>query len=485
MNSQLYKSPRELDKKIYVKTINPKKLYKIGKLYGQNLNFEGAIEYWKKASNLGDVKSTYKLGNLYRYFLKVANETLSLKYFKRIVNYFPNVSQEMIGRCSIEIAQIYQSRSNISKWKKYIKISAKNYECEAIESLAKYYQFEKINYNKMLKYYNIILNEKHNNNCKNYNHNSSKYFLGQYYKNNNKNLMIKYFTESAENGNQMAIVNIGLFYLYEENNLELAKKYLIQNVHTILEYKGYHDRMISMGLYYRKVGDTRMMRKCFGKIRPYNFFANYILGEHYQYTEKNYMLMKKYYWRIVNNFSLKNNTGNNGYVGKLNIFYIPEEQKTKQNIINNLLDYYQNIETNTEEHNKFMLYYEKDYLTTVFPEIEIKNPKYIIDKDWITFHKTFNEELTQDIFTNCKHIEFGKLFNKKIDCLPNGIETIILGKYFNQPINNLPTTIKKIIFNTDFNHPLDNLPTSIQEIYLPKSYKLPLYNLPPNIIIKN
>lgn len=64
-------------------------------------------------------------------------------------------------------------------------------------------------------------------------------------------------------------------------------------------------------------------------------------------------------------------------------------------------------------------------------------------------------------------IQFGYMFDKNIDSLPDTVEIIRFCKNarFNQYINHFPSNLKEIYFGSEFNKPIHNLPIAIAIIY--------------------
>lgn len=80
-----------------------------------------------------------------------------------------------------------------------------------------------------------------------------------------------------------------------------------------------------------------------------------------------------------------------------------------------------------------------------------------------------------------KKIEFGGIFNKKLDFLKNSNINIIkiYGGIFNQDIDNLPLTIKKIQIIGIFNKTLDNLPNELEELIINSdNFNIPINKFP-------
>jgi hypothetical protein len=112
---------------------------------------------------------------------------------------------------------------------------------------------------------------------------------------------------------------------------------------------------------------------------------------------------------------------------------------------------------------------------------------------YIKFGYEFNQPL-DNALNNCTaltHLGLGFMFNQKVsipynirslslnsnngnygDYLPDTIEELELGKYFNLELNNLPSSIKKITFdkNSMYNKKLNCLPNGLSILELSASY---------------
>ena len=100
------------------------------------------------------------------------------------------------------------------------------------------------------------------------------------------------------------------------------------------------------------------------------------------------------------------------------------------------------------------------------PSIELLNNqiKYIIRNKTIKFNDDFNEPLDDygEILSNYKIVEFGLLFNKPIEHLPDSLTHLTFGWYFNKSVL-LPNSLIDLIFGNFFNQSV-LLPNSL--IYL-------------------
>jgi len=111
----------------------------------------------------------------------------------------------------------------------------------------------------------------------------------------------------------------------------------------------------------------------------------------------------------------------------------------------------------------------------------------------LTFGAEFNQPLNYSLskLVNLQELTLGKNFNQSIDIsnkikklilkcnsksiidyLPFSIEELVFGYDFNLELNDLPSSVKKIkIYNRFYDKKLNNLPTGIETLEISKYYK--------------
>jgi len=112
---------------------------------------------------------------------------------------------------------------------------------------------------------------------------------------------------------------------------------------------------------------------------------------------------------------------------------------------------------------------------------------YKIKKDILILGDNYNKKLSKFLINKIREkniltIRFGKIFNKSIDNLPNGVENLIFDSdFFNNSVDNLPSTVKKLIFKQAFNRSIDFLPEGLTYLKLGWDFEQKLDNLPESL----
>jgi tetratricopeptide (TPR) repeat protein len=224
--------------------------------------------------------------------------------------------------------------------------------------IGSYYQFYEINYDLMIKYYMLSIEQPNNSNKYSLMYRDdgmygAMYNLGYYYyKNKNYDEMVKYY-KMASDYIENSFYKLGLHYGLVDINYELSNKYFemsLYNGNTIkyfrknvkqltmlninkindddslydigeIYYKNklyglmikYYDKCIMiqdkneektdkngvrlfLGNFYKKYQNYELMKKYYKmSVNKNNIYAMFRLGYYYEQIEKNYKLMKKYY----------------------------------------------------------------------------------------------------------------------------------------------------------------------------------------------
>ena len=112
----------------------------------------------------------------------------------------------------------------------------------------------------------------------------------------------------------------------------------------------------------------------------------------------------------------------------------------------------------------------------------------------LTFGNYFNQQLNNSLskLVNLSELTLGANFNQPVDIpdgikklslncnsksiidyLPSSIEELAFGRFFNLELNDLPSSIKKIIINNpSYNKKLNNLPNQIETLEISYEYKV-------------
>ena len=124
----------------------------------------------------------------------------------------------------------------------------------------------------------------------------TKLNLGIYYmKIKDYNRMKEHYMSAIEDGNILAMFNLGLYYDSIEKNHEYMRKY-----YMMAADKGDIDAMCNLGVYYRDNNNYTEMEKCFLMAADKgNIDVMCELGEYYRENEK-YTEMKKYFLMAAN-----------------------------------------------------------------------------------------------------------------------------------------------------------------------------------------
>ena len=182
---------------------------------------------------------------------------------------------------------------NYKLMKIYYLIAIKYKNHQAAYRLGHYYQFDEKNYDLMKKYYDLAIN--YGNNPVALNN------LGYHYQFTEKNydLAKKYLLLAIDNNNESAMTNLGIYYNNIEKNGHLAKKYYTMAVEVALS-KGTADIpniVHNLAQFYRNEPDIKMAKKYYLLGVEHNCGKCMVgLGDYYRDVERNYDLMKKYYW---------------------------------------------------------------------------------------------------------------------------------------------------------------------------------------------
>lgn len=212
------------------------------------------------------------------------------------------------------------------------------------------------------------------------------YIIGLYYQFEKRDYFsaIKYFEKSMGMGNSYALYSLAIYHYFIEHHYEKSIEYYlkilsIENSPVILRLKS----IFNIGLYYQRVEKNYgIMKKYYfelldlinslsnshlsdDKINSHEFVkkikskTTFNLGYYYQYTEPNYVLMKRYYLISINLFNSKasNNMGlyyqhiENNYLKMLE-YYLKSIQLSNHKSLINLELYYLNA-------NQTKIFYEQ------------------------------------------------------------------------------------------------------------------------------
>lgn len=275
------------------------------------------------------------------YYSSIKNNTESEKYFKKSLDW--PMAILWFGRHYLEF--------DVKTAKKYFDLSLKNNNKLAFTFIGKYYQ--RIgNVNEMMENYKMAMS---------YEHSDAMLYMGDYYYSIGKyNLMKKYYTMAGKYHNLLAIDKLAFYYVAEEQNDKLANKYMKigidSNYNEAYQTKGvyykfklnfaaaekclfkaielgainaygslsyvYEDMknkklqykylmkgieknaplamVIYAGIKYDE-NDYKTAIKYYTLATDYNYiFGYYYLGSYHQYITKNYELMEKYYFKVMN-----------------------------------------------------------------------------------------------------------------------------------------------------------------------------------------
>jgi TPR repeat protein len=264
------------------------------------------------------------------------------------------------------------------------------------------------------KYHNTILEMFNSENIETTNFNSTNsfelYLIGLYFQYEKKDYiqMIKYYKKSAESKNIFAMYNLAKYYHYTNCDYRQAVIYYV-NILNILDKLNTHENqlilnliikiktMFNLGYFYQhNEKNNSIMKKYYFElldllancsdlqnltnspeyeiIKKIKSKTSFNLGYYYQYSEPNYLLMKRYYLIAMNLFNSKAS--------------------------NNLGLYYQHVEQN---YLKMIEYYIKS--------IKLENQKALINLE--LFYKKNNQ--LKSLYNLLKKLESNKIITNKLN----------------------------------------------------------------------
>jgi TPR repeat protein len=324
------------------------------------------MEYWlnKLKDNENDVEALFQLANnndinQKKYIenglefdpnnilLKTCNLKYTNKYLNDILNSLDNINENDLGYVYCELGKYYKYIDNI-KSKNYL---IKSTKCGYLISYIYLYTWFNININE---YKNDILEFiKHDELNININYN-----LGLYYQFIEKdyNKMKKYYLLVVDNGNAMN--NLGYYYKFVEKNYNEMRKYYLKAIKH-----NNSNAMNNLGEYYYIIKNYNEMKKYYLMAIEHGNNSNTMnnLGYYYRFVEKNYDEMKKYYLMAIEygNNQAMNNLGAYYYnieknYNEMMIYYVKALEYNNIEALYNLGYYYQNIK---KDNNKMKKYY--------------------------------------------------------------------------------------------------------------------------------
>ena len=130
---------------------------------------------------------------------------------------------------------------------------------------------------------------------------------------------------------------------------------------------------------------------------------------------------------------------------------------------------------------KMTYLYKREIIKVKYKNLPDKSNKY----RYIVSEINTKVELKRvlDSGLNIFGLKFERMFNEKIDDLPNGlcILKFSTNNIFNQSINNLPKTLKILRLGEYFNQEINNLPEGLVKLILGENFKKSVDNLPKGL----
>ena len=292
------------------------------------------------------------------YYEKVKpNTKLMLKYYDLAIKRHNPISMNNMG-------YYYKSINNIPMAKNYYVQAIEHSYISSANNLAYIYQFDDVDVDLMLYYYNMVLNS---DNATLSDKKTALFHLGYFYQYNkpNQTLMLKYYNQAIELEDDSSMFNLG-FYYFVSKKYDLMKKYFNMSI----KYNNCSAMNYMANYYIKHEPNHKKVIEYFNMaVQQKDHSAMNNLGYYYQFVMIDYELAKKYYLMAIeysNTFAMTNLANyykivENNIDQMIKYSLMAVKLKYSSDAINQISDYYIS-KSNTIKYNEIDPFMVKYYI---------------------------------------------------------------------------------------------------------------------------